>query len=107
MKKTLAILFACTVLLGSGAAVAPASAHAHHCVSRAEYRHVHKGLTKVRVHRVFDTDGRRKAISHSGAGTSEVRSYAACHRRHGRVLVSFTSYSNSAPLRLNNKVRSH
>jgi hypothetical protein len=119
MRKSLAILFACTVLLGSGvtvapasasaqsgATLAPASARAHHCVSRGEYRHAHKGMTKARVHRSFDTAGKRKAISHSGGGTSEVRSYAACHR-HGRVMVSYTTYYRHAPLRLNNKVRSH
>jgi hypothetical protein len=107
MKKSLAAMFACAVLLGSGAAVVPASAHGHHhgCVSRSEYRHVHKGMTRHHVRHIFDTAGKRKAISHSGAGTSEIRRYAACHRRHA-VLISFTAYFGNAPLRLNNKVRS-
>ena len=105
MKKSLAAIFACALLLGSGAAVAPASAQGHHgCVSRSEYRHAHKGMTRHHVHHLFDTAGKRKAISHSGAGTSEVRRYVACHRRHA-VLISFTSYFGNAPLRLNNKVR--
>ena len=108
MKKSLAAMFACAALFGSGAAVVPASAqghHHHHCVSRSEYRHAHKGMTRHHVRHIFGTAGKRKAISHTGAGTSEVRRYVACRRGHA-VLISFTAYFGDAPLRLNNKVRS-
>ena len=45
------------------------------CVSRGEYRQVHRGMTKHHVHRIFDTRGRRTAFSRHGGVTAEIRRY--------------------------------
>ncbi len=50
------------------------------CVTKKEYRKVHKGMTKKRVHRIFDTRGRRDAFAQSGGHTAEIRSYRTCSR---------------------------
>jgi hypothetical protein len=58
--------------------VAPAAQATHRpCVNRLEYILVHRGMPKHRVHRIFDTRGRRVAKH----GNNEIRSYRACTRR--------------------------
>ena len=49
---------------------------------------MHRGDTKKKVHRVFDTDGRRDAISQGGGYAYEVRSYKSC-TQFGAVSVGF------------------
>jgi hypothetical protein len=58
------------------------------CVTRGEYRAVHRGLSKARVHAIFDTKGKRQAISWSGGYASEIRSYKTC-RRYSAVSVAY------------------
>jgi hypothetical protein len=58
------------------------------CVTRAEYRHVHKGTTKHRVAVIFDTAGKREAIAHSGGYTEEIRTYKTCSR-YSAVAISY------------------
>jgi hypothetical protein len=86
MKK---LIGACAVAVASVGLIAPtAYADTPGCVTRAEYRHVHKGMAKARVHRIFDVDGKRQAIAHSGGSTSEIRSYRTCIR-FSSVAVSY------------------
>jgi hypothetical protein len=83
VKPLLVILF---VIGGMFAAPLPATADTPHCVVRSEFRHVHNGLSRVRVRRIFDTGGRLNSI----AGGHEVRTYRACHRpRQSFVSVHF------------------
>jgi hypothetical protein len=86
MKKLVA---ACALAVASVGVVAPA-AHADTagCVTKSEYRKVNKGMSKTRVHRIFDTDGRREAIARSGRFTSEIRTYRTCSR-FSSVALSF------------------
>lgn len=60
------------------------------CVSPGEYSHVHRGMTKRRVHRVFGSRGRRVAFSRRGRHTSEIRRYRGCPRR-SMVSVSYVN----------------
>jgi len=66
----------------------PASADTPGCVTRGEYRHVHRDYTKPRVHRVFDTNG-EFWDGHAGGYT---RIYQVCdlYRRTYYVTVTFT-----------------
>jgi hypothetical protein len=48
------------------------------CVTRAEYQKIHRGDTRARVHRVFDTRGKRESLVESDGFRSEVRSYTTC-----------------------------
>ena len=48
------------------------------CVTRAEYRAVHKDDSIARVHRIFDTDGRKSGGAKGGGFASQVRSYRTC-----------------------------
>ena len=50
------------------------------CVTRAEYRAVSRGMTKARVHQIFDIAGHRDAISWAGGYGAEIRSYRPCSR---------------------------
>ncbi len=58
------------------------------CVSRGEYRQVHRGMTRHHVHRVFDTRGRRTAFSRNDEFTFEIRRYRGCPR-HTAVSVGY------------------
>ena len=83
------LLFAVLFVMGSMfAAPLPATADTAGCVVRAEYRQVHNGLSRARVHRIFDTSGRVNSI----ASGHEARTYRACHRpRRSFVSVHFSN----------------
>lgn len=85
MRPFLITLFAvCSIL----AAPASAAADTPGCVTRSEFRQVHDGMTKTRVHRGFDTNGRLQSTLRG----HEVRTYRACHRpRLSYVSVHFSS----------------
>ena len=85
MRKILCAVTLAVACLGIG--VSPAQA-AHGCVTRAEYHAVHFGMTKGRVHRIFDTAGHRSAFIKAAGITTEVRGYRAC-RRHTGVSVAY------------------
>jgi hypothetical protein len=48
------------------------------CITRSEYRAVHKADSMAHVHRIFDTDGRKIGGATGGGFTSQVRSYRTC-----------------------------
>ena len=48
------------------------------CVTRSEYRAVHKDDSIARTHRIFDTDGRKIGGAKGGGFASQVRSYRTC-----------------------------
>ena len=91
MKKIIASL-AAGIALGTGTAVvvAPAAqaADTPGCVSQKEFRQAKKGMKAKKVHAIFDTKGKRDAISHAGGYTFEIRSYRACSR-FGAVSVGY------------------
>ena len=62
------------------------------CVSRAEYRQVHRGMTQTRVHAIFDTRGARGEAS---------RHYRACGGRRTVVI----DYTFDTPRRVRAKYR--
>jgi hypothetical protein len=78
MKKTLCALALALAVASVGVLAPTAHADTPHCVTRAEYERVHDGMSKRRVHRIFDIPGRRVSISSSGGLTSEIRSYRTC-----------------------------
>src|SRR4051812_916295 len=89
MKKLLAsaaVLASATTPL---VLAAPAQADTPGCVTRAEYRAVHKGYTVRHVRNIFDTWGHRDAISTSGGYGSQIRSYHTCSR-YSAVSISFS-----------------
>jgi hypothetical protein len=70
-------------------ALAPlAAANTPGCVTRSEYRSVHSGYSIDRVHRIFDTDGRKIGGAKGGGFASQVRSYRTC-RPHSSVVIQF------------------
>ena len=77
MRRTLivAALVSCFVAALAESAKAADTAE---CVKPAEYRAIHKGDAKKRVHRVFDTDGQRRSlVTHLGYRV-EIREYRGC-----------------------------
>lgn len=86
-------IVAASVVFIAGSAIALPAAHAEGgdqrpCVTRGEYRAVHKGMTKAKVQAIFDTKGKRQAIAWSGGYASEVRSYRTCSP-YSAVSVAF------------------
>jgi hypothetical protein len=89
MRRTAA---AATLVLGAWLLVpiqhadAGASDKAERCVTRVEYRKVHDGMTKKRVHRIFDSAGTQTFLE----GRYETRNYTPCtDRQFGWVNVSY------------------
>jgi hypothetical protein len=68
--------------------VSPAQADTPGCVTRTEYNRIDAGDSRAHVAAVFDTSGRREAVSHSGGHTMESRSYKACGKKT-RVGVTY------------------
>ena len=86
--KALILTVAALAVAGTVAA-APAAADTSGCVTRGEYRAVHKGDSMTRVHRIFDTAGKRFSIATSGGYGSQIRNYNTCSR-WSSVAVSFS-----------------
>jgi hypothetical protein len=88
------VLVATTASLAAAAVLVPvqtanaATNRSPGCVTRAEYRSVHKGWTKARVTKTFGTAGHREAIARSAGYGSEVRSYKTCST-YSAVSVAF------------------
>jgi hypothetical protein len=60
------------------------------CVTKSEYRHVHKGDSIRRVHRIFDTRGRLQEKGTSGGYPAKLRIYKACRSApYPAVAVSY------------------
>lgn len=57
--------------------VGPANADTPRCVSGAEYRKIHKGMSRGKVHRIFDTKG-RSLFENPGAVHNSAREYRMC-----------------------------
>ena len=93
MRKALSTTIALTALLVGAQALPAAAAESdtRPCVTKGEFRQIHKGMKRTRVHAILDTAGRRDAIASSGGYVSEVRSYRVCRpfNRYSAVSLSF------------------
>ena len=77
--KIAAAAVAATMITGTTLVLgAPAAEAKPGCVTQAEFKKAKKGMKLKRVHGIFDTKGRRAAISHAGGYTFEIRSYKTC-----------------------------
>jgi hypothetical protein len=86
VKKTVCAF--ALVLTGIGVTVPPAYADSERCVSRGEFSRVHDGMSKRRVHRIFDVRGRRTVFVKVGRFSTEIRRYRGCPRR-SRISVVY------------------
>lgn len=100
---------AAATLVGTGLIVtgaAPASGDTPRCVSQAEFRRAADDMPKARVHRIFDTDGRRLFIN-NGNVTNEAREYRVCGHPPSTGSYVQVQYDNftagGGPLRLGRK----
>ncbi len=74
----------------------PASADTPGCVTRAEYKSVHRHYSQLRVRHIFDTPGKLSYQS----GSYKTREYNTCTKygyvavsyRHGRVISKTGSF---------------
>jgi hypothetical protein len=81
MRKALRVV-AAAIIASTGVMVAgeaPASADTPRCVSKSEFKRMHKDMKKERVHRIFDIHGK---FGDGGAGGYS-RIYRECHPRGG------------------------
>lgn len=73
---------AVTGALAMGVAVvsvpAVAQADTPGCVTKREFRKVHNGMSKTRIHRILDTRGKQSSIFTSGGDRYESREYRSC-----------------------------
>lgn len=89
MKRVLCALALVVSCLGGAATTAPpAQAESRTCVSKGEFKRVHDGMRKRRVHRIFGARGRRAAYSQYSGYRVEIRRYRGCKRR-SRVSVAY------------------
>jgi hypothetical protein len=83
------LVVAAPCLLAAVAFAPSALADTPGCVTRAEYRAVHRGDSIRRVHRILDTDGRRVYYATEVGGyVSQGRRYRTC-RPHSSVEIQY------------------
>ena len=58
------------------------------CVTKAEYKRVHKGATLAKVAQTFGTPGKRMSIATSGGYGAQVRNYPTCSP-YSAVAIAF------------------
>lgn len=89
MSKIALVATGSALVLGWSVIVAsPASASG--CVTRTEYKHVHKGQTITKVKSIFHGyGGHREARSVSGGYGTQVRNYRTC-QPYSAVSISFS-----------------
>lgn len=86
-------MFFATLVVVAG----PASADSPGCVTGAEFRRIDKGMTRMRVQRIFDTKG-RSLFRNPGAVHNSARTYRMCVRwrrgtGHSQVQIQFNNYA--------------
>lgn len=96
MKQLLsAVLLSAAMTTGTLVVTAtPASADTPRCVTHKEYRQVHKGMKKSRVHRIFDNRGEFA----DGAVGGYTRFYGSCEARwsgggDGGAYVTYSTWT--------------
>lgn len=93
MKNIIASLLTALAVLVAGAVVSAPAAQAagwrQHCVTKAEFHRVHRGMSPRRVARIFDTHG---SFGGGGAGGFS-RVYRQCRMPHGLVNLAAVEYS--------------
>jgi hypothetical protein len=77
--------------------IGPATGDSSACVTRAEYRRVHDGMARVKVHRIFDTNG-TSLFANPGTVHNSAREYPMCaawRRTTGdsKVQVQYNNYA--------------
>lgn len=77
------------ITAGAGVLAAVPADASGGCVTRAEYRRVHNGMTPTRVARIYGTSGHLAVASGSGAYRFVIRDYRTCLPYHV-TNVSFT-----------------
>ena len=78
MKRLLATAATCVFAAGLTVALTtPAMADTPGCVTKTEFKHVSRGMSKDRVQHIFDTAGKRDS-STGGGHRYEIRTYKTC-----------------------------
>jgi hypothetical protein len=81
-------LLAATGVVAIGAAY-PAAADTPGCVSRAEFDQVTHGMSRARVHEIFDIDGKQISSVESNGHLMTIRKYLPCtHNSYVAVIYS-------------------
>jgi hypothetical protein len=84
------LALATVATLGHTAIDAPhAAADTPGCVTRSEFRQVHRGMPKSRVHRIFDTRG----FADSGGAGGYTRVYLSCDGVHA-IYIEYNALSS-------------
>lgn len=87
------VMLIATLMLGVGAATADTPG----CVTRAEYRRVHDGMPRGKVHDIFDTKG-TSLFENPGAVHNSAREYRMCtawrsSTGDSKVQVQYNNYA--------------
>ena len=94
MKTLIPTLLATAVVVAGGLAItAPADADTgdqRPCVTHREYKRITKGMTKARVHDIFDTKG-TFLFRNPGAVHNEAKEYRGCSG--STVQVQYNNYA--------------
>jgi hypothetical protein len=92
------------IMLASAGVVGPAgpaNADTPHCVTRAEFNQVHRGMYKAHVHRIFDFKG----VWHGGGAGGYDRAYVECtpHGHACRVVIEYRANGRTGVARVYTK----
>lgn len=92
------------MLVMLGPAAGSARADTPGCVTRAEFRSVSKGMRMRRVHRVFDTRGRRVDYVPGGGGypAEQVRVYNPCRNDVDQINAGYVKKAGVWRLKFKN-----
>jgi len=86
MRRILVTLIAAAFTATGLVVVAPPASATHDCVNKKEYKRVKKGMSKSRVHRIFDINGKQVSTGYG----YEYRDYRVCtDPKCGFVSVTF------------------
>ena len=77
MRKTVASILAAVALAGGTTVVAAAPAEAAGCATRADFSHIHKGMSRYLVNSWLNSRGRFVDSGYTGVYW-ELRSYRTC-----------------------------
>ena len=100
MNKTLPAALAGLALIGGALATtspadATGTAARSHCVTRAQYKKAHHGMTKAKVDGLWHTHGHRMSIASSSGYAASVWSYNACGQ-FSTIAVSYEKRGHGA-----------
>jgi hypothetical protein len=89
LRKRLAAVMVAGVLAVPTLAAQVAQADTPGCVTKTEFRNIHKPMLRKNVHNIFDTSGKQTFFWSGSGDVYESREYNVCTSSYGFVSVDY------------------